>query len=102
MTDCTTTYSAVPHPRERRRAWIITSVVASAMIFLASIFGWHPPDPPSCDPESPARFIVTQTATPTVASLCFDPGPKHNFRSLLRHQRGTGKAGMKEAAMSDF
>ena len=45
MTDCTTTYSAVPYPRERRRAWIITSVVASAMIFLASVFGWHLPDP---------------------------------------------------------
>jgi hypothetical protein len=70
----------VPHPCERRRAKIITSiVVASAMILLASIFG-HPPDPPSCDPESPARFMVTQTVTPTVAPLCFDPGLKHNFR----------------------
>ncbi len=81
MTDCTISYNAVPHPRQRRRTGIIiAAAVASAMIGLAGIFGWHSPDPPSCDREGPARFTVTQVVTPTVALGCFNPGPKHNTR----------------------
>jgi hypothetical protein len=63
-------YGAVPHPRDRRRAWIISIVIAVGLSLLASIFGWHPPDPKSCDPELPqAGFVFTQTATPTTLTL---------------------------------
>jgi hypothetical protein len=77
---CLPNHRTVQHPRERRRAWIL-SIGAIAIVIGTIVFGDHAPDPSKCDPGSSARFVVTQVTSPsTITPGCFGPGPKHSSR----------------------
>jgi hypothetical protein len=80
MTDCTIDYSAVEHPRECRRTWTIRIAFGLAgLSLIASIFGWHPPEPNQCEP-GPARFVIVQVVSPTTLMPCSGAGPKQSPR----------------------
>lgn len=78
------------------RAFRIGLVATIPIAMWLSTWLLPPPSGPSvCDPApidlphidtpdmpgpSPGRLVMAQTATPTVAPLCFNPSPKHNTR----------------------
>jgi hypothetical protein len=78
MTDCPIDYRAVRHPVERRRAWAVGIAGLVGLGLLASMFGWHPPEPNECKPGPGPVF--TQVVSPTTLQPCFDAGPKQNPR----------------------
>ena len=86
MSDCTAAKSMyfdfnVYHLARRmiRQARTLT-IIATAMLLVASILRWEPPEPKSCDPKSPQGFVLTQPASPDTIMPGCPPGLKYTIR----------------------
>jgi len=86
MTDCIAVksnclaFDAAYHLARRmiRQARTLT-IIATAILLIAGIFGWHPPDPSRCEPGSESS-VITQTVSANTFTLGCPTGLKYTIR----------------------